>query len=65
MDQNLDIFEQVFRSVVREYQDGREHDVLGCQACFDIVGYCRKSCYNVLHPFHRCLPCLDCPCNKL
>ena len=30
MDQNLDIFEQVFCSVVKEYQDSREHDVLGC-----------------------------------
>ena len=50
MDQNLDIFEQVFHSVVKEYWDGREHDVLGCQACFNVGGYCRKSCYNVLHP---------------
>ena len=38
MDQNLDIFEQVFRSVVKEYWDGREHDVLGCQACFNVGG---------------------------
>ena len=65
MDQNLDIFEQVFRSVVKEYRDGRGHDVLGCQACFDVGGYCRKSCYSVLHPFHRCPPALDCSCNKL
>ena len=65
MDQNLDIFEQVFRSVVKEYREEREHDVLGCQACFNIVGYCRKSCYNVLHPFHRCPPWLDCSCDKL
>ena len=65
MDQNLDIFEQVFHSVVKEYREGREHNVLGCQACFDVGGYCRKSCYNVLHPFHRCPPCLDCSCNEL
>ena len=65
MNQNLDIFEQVFRSVVIEYWDGREHDVLGYQACFNVGGYCRKSCYNVLHPFHRCPPALDCSCNKL
>ena len=31
----------------------------------DVVGYCRKSCYNVLHPFHRCPPCLDCSCDEL
>ena len=65
MDRNLDIFEQVFHSVVREYWEGREHDVLGCQACFNVGGYCRKSCYNALHPFHRCPPCLDCSCDKL
>ena len=65
MDQNLDIFEQVFHSTVKEYRDGREHDVLGCQGCFNVEGYCRKSCYNVLHPFHRCPPALDCSCDEL
>ena len=36
MDQNLDIFETVFHSVVKEYRDGGSYDVLGCQACFDV-----------------------------
>ena len=65
MDQNLDIFETVFHSVVKEYRDGGSYDVLGCQACFDVGGYCRKSYYNVLHPFHRCPPALNCSCDEL
>ena len=38
MDQNLDIFEQVFRSVVKEYWEGREHDVCQGLSTLDTIG---------------------------
>ena len=50
MDQNLDIFEQVFRLVVKEYQDGSSHNALGCEAWYDNRGFCMKSSYHPLHP---------------
>ena len=43
IDQNLDIFEQVFHLVVKEYQDGGSYDVLGCQYYFQVGGYCQET----------------------
>ena len=65
MDQNPDIFEQVFCLVVKEYRDRGSHNALGCEACYDNGGFCRKSSYQPLHPFHRHLPCQECSCDKL
>ena len=45
MDQNLDIFEQVFCSVVKEYWDGGSHDVL-VMSCSSPLLYVTNVLYN-------------------
>ena len=56
MDQNLDIFEQVFRSVVKEYRDGREHSILGCRACFKVGGIVGRAVTMSFTPSIGVLP---------
>jgi len=63
MDRHPRYFDQVMREVMREYENGRSHNVLGCDDCYAVAGYCRQSSYHPQHPFHRCpLNGEECPC---
>ena len=63
MDRHPRNFDQVLREVMREFENGRSHDVLECQNCYEASGFCRKSSYNPQHPFHRCpLSGEECSC---